>query len=264
METLYPDVIGSGGAPKRIMKPKRRDGQPGDESELSGVNSSILGSDQPTNGQQSTLDSPSGAQAPNMSSAAASSSGPSQPMSVTPSAAAVSAATSGSALTPPEDPTALSRKRGPPVAEMDATLSASNTSSRHEHTQLGSPEKRLRFSTSDDTGLVTPATATAPATLLANSRRTGGADASSSSHDLDSAKHRGIQDLLGAIAGSSSSQWCEKAVDLFYRDFSSEELDLQVRIPQDLLSNEHTAMVFCKMPYQVREHWVRSLRGSYR
>ena len=38
MEILYPDVIGSGGAPKRIMKPRRRtDGQPGDEPDMPGT-----------------------------------------------------------------------------------------------------------------------------------------------------------------------------------------------------------------------------------
>ncbi|KAJ3488306.1 hypothetical protein NLG97_g6223 [Lecanicillium saksenae] len=83
--------------------------------------------------------------------------------------------------------------------------------------------------------------------------------------DADSGSLRGVQDLLGALAGGGGSAlWREKAVDLFYRDFSMEDLDLQVRVPQELFSNEHTAMVFCKMPCQVREHWVRSLRNGLR
>ena len=55
METLYPDVIGSGGAPKRIMKPKRRDGQLGDDSELIGANTSILSTEPAVTGQQSGI-----------------------------------------------------------------------------------------------------------------------------------------------------------------------------------------------------------------
>lgn len=261
METLYPDVIGSGGAPKRIMKPKRRDGQPGDDSELGGANSSILSTDAAPAGQQSGVDSPG--TLPSLTAVTTGSSSASGPAgSVTPSAALTSAPAQGSALTPPEDTSTLSRKRGVPGADLEGSLSASNTPSRPDVSQTGSPEKRIRFSALDETGQVREATSlnsSLPpiATVAAASPRAVA--------DVDGGGLRGVKELLGAIAGGGGSgQWREQAVDLFFRDFSSEELELQVRIPQELFSNEHTAMVFCKMPCQVREHWVRSLRSTPR
>lgn len=231
------------------MKPKRRDGQIGDDSELVGANTSIVSTDQTAVGQQSVLDSP-GAQSANLVVA--------QPGATTPSTAVTSTAAQGSALTPPEDPTILSKKRTLANTDVENSLSVSNTPSRLDTSQAGSPEKRIRFSASEDAGL----SVTAASTTFSTPQATGGMGRSSA--DADSGSLRGMQDLLGSLAGSSSAQWREKAVDLFYRDFSAEELDLQVRVPQELFSNEHTAMVFCKMPCQVREHWVRSLRGTLR
>lgn len=71
-------------------------------------------------------------------------------------------------------------------------------------------------------------------------------------------------DLVDLLTTRNVRQWREEAVDLFFKDFSSEELDLQVKVSQDIFSNDHTAMVFCKMPVRVREHWVRVLRESHR
>ncbi|KAJ4165456.1 hypothetical protein LMH87_007088 [Akanthomyces muscarius] len=256
METLYPDVIGSGGAPKRIMKPKRRDGQPGDDSELGGANTSLLSVDQAVTGQQSGLESPSTQPALNASS------GP--PSITTPPTALTSATTQGSALTPPEDTAVVNKKRSLASIDLECSLSASNTPSRPDASQTGSPEKRIRFSASEDGAPPAPA---ASASLLSAPRTMRHSD--SGSLDSDGGNPGGVQDLSCAgapstAAASGSAPWREQAVDLFYRDFSAEELDLQVKVPQELLSNEHTAMVFCKMPCQVREHWVRSLRGALR
>jgi len=59
------------------------------------------------------------------------------------------------------------------------------------------------------------------------------------------------------------AQWREQALDMFFRDFADEDLDLQVKIAEGVLSNEGKAMVFCKMPVQVRQHWVRRLRETH-
>lgn len=259
METLYPDVIGSGGAPKRIMKPKRRDGQPGDESELGGINSSILSAEQTVSSQPSGLESPGAQPAANPVATGSSSSSSGQLGSVTPSAVVSSAAAQSSALTPPEDTTTVSRKR---ALELDASsLSASDTPSRLEQPQVGSPEKRLRFSTSDDGELASTAAAplgsASPPPMAVTTATRQSADAESS-YTPAAYKPRDPTPL------GTPAPWCERAVDLFYRDFSLEDLDLQVKIPHDLLSQEHTAMVFCKMPAIVREHWVRSLRHTLR
>ncbi|KAJ2957776.1 hypothetical protein NQ176_g11224 [Zarea fungicola] len=84
------------------------------------------------------------------------------------------------------------------------------------------------------------------------------------SADAESSYTAAAYKLRDSTALGTPVPWSERAVDLFYRDFSLEDLDLQVKIPHDLLSHEHTAMVFCKMPAIVREHWVRSLRNTMR
>lgn len=254
METLYPDVIGSGGAPKRIMKPKRRDGQPGDDSELLGPNASMLSTDQAMTSQPSGLESPSTQSALNTSS--------SQPGNTTPSSAPTSTTTQGIALTPPEDTTVLTKKRSLATADLEGSLSAENTPSRLDPAQAAASfEKRIRFSAAEDEGLPLAIETLADMSTPRTTRGGGRAAA----QDTDSGSVRGVQDVTCTRArGGSTGQWREKAVDLFYRDFAAEELDLQVRIPHELLSNEHTAMVFCKMPCQVREHWVRTLRSTLR
>ncbi|TQV94023.1 hypothetical protein V2A60_002909 [Cordyceps javanica] len=238
METLYPDVIGSGGAPKRIMKPKRRDGQLGDDSELIGANTSILSTEPAVTGQQSGIESPSTQSAPNPNS--------SQPGITTPSTAPTSTTIQSSVLTPPEDTAVLSKKRSPAGADLDSCLPVSSTPSRPGSSQTGPLEKRIRFSASEDAGSPVVASSTSlPTSQPAPSRDRG--PVGTASDGL-----RGAQDMSCTETRGSAGQWCEEAVDLFYRDFSAEELDLQVRIPQELLSNEHTAMVFCKMPCQLK------------
>lgn len=59
-------------------------------------------------------------------------------------------------------------------------------------------------------------------------------------------------------------RWREQALDIFFREFSGEELDLQVKISENVLSNnENKAMVFCKMPPLVRQHWVGKFREMH-
>lgn len=69
-----------------------------------------------------------------------------------------------------------------------------------------------------------------------------------------------IEELVDAIRNHAPPRWREQALDIFFRDFSAEELDLQVKISENVLSNENKAMVFCKMPDRVRQHWVGKFR----
>jgi hypothetical protein len=55
--------------------------------------------------------------------------------------------------------------------------------------------------------------------------------------------------------------WREDAVDLLFKDFADEDADLKIKISESVLSDEHKAMVFCKMPLHLRQHWVKKLRG---
>ena len=69
-----------------------------------------------------------------------------------------------------------------------------------------------------------------------------------------------MEDIVSALrTGAKTTQWREQALDMFFRDFSHEDLDLQVKIAENVLSNEGKALVFCKMPVQLRQHWVRRL-----
>jgi hypothetical protein len=69
-----------------------------------------------------------------------------------------------------------------------------------------------------------------------------------------------VEELLEALRGQTAQKWREDALDLLYRDFAEEEPELQVRISEAIISSESKAMMFCKMPVRVRQHWVRRFR----
>ena len=54
--------------------------------------------------------------------------------------------------------------------------------------------------------------------------------------------------------------WPEQALDIFFRDFIEEDMDLQLKIAEKALTDENKALVFCKMPIALRKHWVKRLR----
>ncbi|KAK1829767.1 hypothetical protein QBC39DRAFT_123308 [Podospora conica] len=70
--------------------------------------------------------------------------------------------------------------------------------------------------------------------------------------------------LVGAIrAAQARTAWTEQALDIFFRDFPDEDQDLQLKIAEKMLTDENKAMVFCKMPEGLRQHWVRRLREMH-
>ncbi|KAH8168663.1 myb/SANT-like DNA-binding domain-containing protein [Sarocladium implicatum] len=268
METLYPDVIGSGGAPKRVMKPRRRtDGTLVEDSEMPGTG--VLNLQQPGGVvQPGMLDAfpqsrPSLQQTPSGSSSGSMAS--QRSASVNNFAMTVPPMGTTAALTPPDEIGSTgSRKRSYHTAQaaMDPTGSGSMPG---PHGQMHAPtiaEKRRRTSThgtpsgSNSTprgaavGLGTPL-----ATPLDGSTLHGRPEGEAQST---------LEDIVGALrAGVKMAQWREQALDMFFRDFADEDLDLQVKISEGVLSNEGKAMVFCKMPVQVRQHWVRRLREMH-
>lgn len=255
METLYPDVIGSGGAPKRIMKPKRKaDGQLGDESDMPGTgilnlqtdsSQAEAGSESPVQSQLQQQNVPEGptvssAQKPTPTMVSLPKNVPSQP----------------TALTPPDEMGAQGRKRTllTPTTKPDVPRSESTTPTGLEHQSLGSPEKRVKQTGPDESSSggstvsvlnssVVPIPSTSPPLIVSPPKA-----------------HRDANDAKGNPR--TARQWQEAAVELFFRDFSNEDADLQITVSQSVLSNEHTAMVFCKMPSKVREHWVRLQRDT--
>ena len=64
-------------------------------------------------------------------------------------------------------------------------------------------------------------------------------------------------------AARTRTAWTEQAVEVFFREFNDEDMDLQLKIAEKMLTDENKAMVFCKMPEALRKHWVRRLREMH-
>lgn len=278
MEVLYPDVIGSGGAPKRIMKPRRRtDGPITDDAEMPGTGILNLQSEPPPRppGIESPDPRPTLIQTPTASSAG---SVPQHRPTSTIIPPRSSAPSTASALTPPDESMTQSRKRQlPPNTSTFESTSPTATVTLNQHAPE-SPGKRRRTSSNDDTQV--PPSASLSATVLTPTALTSSALNSSvpplpvreavtiSSPQAESQTlstgSTTIEELIEAVRSRTSLRWQEEALDVFFRDFAEEDLDLQVKMSEGVLVNESKAMVFCKMPARVRSHWVKRFREGQR
>lgn len=270
MEILYPDVIGSGGAPKRIIKPRRKtDGTAVDDAEMPGTGVINL-----TSNPQTTASSPGLAPRPNLGQSASrgSPTAPAAAQQLQPASAASSAAasqinsmmsSSSSALTPPDDTAPQSqgqsrkRRQGGPVPGADSGLSPPLPPATAPASVTSSPHKRRRTS-SRGLAPVAAVNPMPPAALVPAAHQ------GPATHDASSLLQAPLlEEILDTLRARASPRWREQALDIFFRDFSSEEMDLQVKISENVLSNENKAMVFCKMPEQVRQHWVGKFREMH-
>ncbi|GAP86980.1 hypothetical protein SAMD00023353_2401360 [Rosellinia necatrix] len=253
MEVLFPDVVGSGGAPKRIMKPRRRNPDGSMPPRPSDANTSSL---------DPTLD-------PSASSTAAYNQTPSQnpnqqlpmppapqplqrPTSVAVSSTA-SAASNTNALTPPDESTAetQSRKRPHPDSTPGTSERRRGRPSRfapsfyNQHTTPGASSSNTGGSSSATiTQPTPPVPAPAPAPI---SVPTGLVE-------------NGIMSLAEALKARATPKWPEQAVEILFREFADEDLDLQLKIAEKALTDDNKAMVFVKMTPVLRRHWVSRLR----
>lgn len=261
-EILYPDVVGSGGAPKRVTKPRRRgaDASPGD-------------GDQDTPGT-TILHLLNDSYAPTAQTAAA-------PLSARPSTGVAATAVqprptqaiipprgvvaSTSALTPPDETTPQSRKRFLPP---DVT-SNSATDKRRRAAAAGSSSGRNANNSSNKTN---------SAGASGNSNANSASNAASNNYiDLThpaqqaaaAAAARGdsigilADALTRATAASAPPRYPEQAMDIFFRDFAAEDMDLQVKIAEKMLTDPNKAVLFVKMPPELRKHWVKRLREAH-
>lgn len=257
MEILYPDVVGSGGAPKRIMKPRRKTDGAIDDAEMPGTGViNLQGNPQTAMSSPGQQPRPALSQTPTGSSA---NSIPTQQMqqatvaTIVPSQTVATA--SSSALTPPDETApqsqnhARKRRQGANGTHAEPAVSPSLGDAAPTST-ASSPSKRRRTSSRG-------ASLTATAPVLASSVLPG--------HALEAPAlfQTPLEELLDALKSRAAPRWREQALDIFFRDFSSEELDLQVKISENILSNENKAMVFCKMPDRVRQHWVGKFREMH-
>ncbi|KAH6609780.1 hypothetical protein Trco_003126 [Trichoderma cornu-damae] len=271
MEVLYPDVVGSGGAPKRIMKPRRKtDGQPCDEAEMPGTGVLNLQTDSTPlvqdaaegPGQHPPQHKGAQSQAP---AAASSASGAQQRPTTAPSIPRILTSGQASALTPPEESLPQSRKRPSPMSALQPAGDFAPPTSAPALSQSAlpsSPQKRRRTSSRDEAS----ANATAPAPSLASTVLPAtGPRLALEPRSRPETQAAGLESVMEEPAypskASGSRMWREEAVDLLFKDFASEEADLQIKISESVLSDDHKAMVFCKMPLHLRQHWVKKLRG---
>ncbi|PHH83091.1 hypothetical protein CDD82_3626 [Ophiocordyceps australis] len=256
MEILYPDVIGSGGAPKRIMKPRRRgDGQSVDDMEMPGTavlhlpldstSSQPVGS--PPDEQRTFL-----SQTPTGSTNSA----PAQSHQ-SPAVASTRCSTAQmSALTPPDESANQARKRALPQASSEPALDVPPSLGTPTTLQVSaSPEKRMRRCFQVDEMPAT--TAPVPSTTALSPSGT------TPLMDMSGPVICDRSQTDGSSGTETSQRWQEMALDLFFREFCDQNMDLQIKISEMVLRDEHRALVFCKMPWRVRQHWFKRLAEKY-
>ncbi|KAK1981383.1 hypothetical protein LZ30DRAFT_85197 [Colletotrichum cereale] len=265
MELLYPDVVGSGGAPKRIMKPKRKGPdviQGSEDPDMPGTavldlqveppyrSPSQSGTNQQAQPRGSVSQSPvAQVQQPMIPQQQTQ---PQQQQQQRPTSTAIpprSHIAGTSALTPPEE-TATGRKRFPQQAP------ASDNGGKAPTAPMGPPtqpaEKRRRIS-----GYTNPAQASGSGASANHGNDTSSASMASTGKQL---MEDGLIRITDALRGRSPPKWPEQAIDIFFRDFSDEDMDLQLKIAEKALADDNKAMIFCKMSPALRKHWVKRLR----
>ncbi|KAK1246515.1 hypothetical protein MKX08_000317 [Trichoderma sp. CBMAI-0020] len=272
MEVLYPDVVGSGGAPKRIMKPRRKtDGQPCDDTEMPGTGVLNLQADatpllvqDSADGQSQPPPSPQKSSQNQAPATLSSGSGTQQRPTTAPSVPRNLTAGQATVLTPPEDSQPQSRKRPSPMASLQSVDFSQQASgpALSQSALPNSPEKRRRLSHRDDSA----SSASVPTPLLASSLPATGTKSTPDTRSRPETQAAHLQTIIEALdyfsKASRSRMWREEAVDLLFKDFADEDADLKINISENVLSDEHKAMVFCKMPLHLRQHWIKKLRGN--
>lgn len=255
------------------MKPRRKtDGQPCDDTEMPGTGVLNLQADstpllvqESSDGQSQPPPSPqksSQNQAPVI--ALSSASGTHQRPTTAPSVPRNLTAAQATVLTPPEDSQPQSRKRPSPMASLHSVDFSSPASgpALSQSALPNSPEKRRRLSHRDDSG----SSASVPTPLLASSLPAAGTKSTPDPRSRPETQAAHLQTIIEALdyfsKASRSRMWREEAVDLLFKDFADEDADLKINISETVLSDEHKAMVFCKMPLHLRQHWIKKLRGN--
>lgn len=246
MEILFPDVLGSGGAPKRIMKPRRRNPDGTMPPRPSDVDTSALDPALESSVAPVTTYNQTPSQNPSQSMQPPTQQLPTpttQPLQRTASAT-LTAASGASALTPPEEttPNTQLRKRPHP----DATPGTERRRGRpsrftpnfyNQHSATSIPSAPAAAPTSSNPTPPTPPTSI-PSGLVEN----------------------GILSLAEALKARAAPRWPEQAVEILFREFTDEDPDLQLKIAEKALTDDNKAMVFVKMTPALRRHWVSRLR----
>ncbi|KAI1637879.1 Myb/SANT-like DNA-binding domain-containing protein [Biscogniauxia mediterranea] len=289
MEILFPDVVGSGGAPKRIMKPRRKNpdgtpvGRPSNVEQQPVIDPSLDSSIYTQSPLQNSTQQPMQQPAPQQPHIPTPSVSQSTMQTAIPPASSIPAASN--ALTPPEEHAPNSHQARKRPHHPDPAASS------YAEKRRGRPS---RFSSNfyNQQSMSTP-TSSAPAPPSSTPRPTASAshgihssfsnnsinlaeDGSSSGNGNNSSNN--LLSSLAEILKSSSraahqpqppppppppQKWPEQAVEIFFREFADEDADLQLKIAEKALTDENKAMVFVKMPPPLRRHWVGRLRDVH-
>lgn len=264
MEILFPDVVGSGGAPKRITKPRRKgvEAMPdSDDLDTSGANVMSLlspgSSSIPFPTSQTPIHPPT-----------VPSNGTIRPSSTTmqnrPSIA------SSTALTPPDDEAPANnhtRKRFHPSNTVSGPSEKRRRTANNNYIDLTHSAQLMNMDNNlQDGGSIVP-NAQIPANHQSNN-----AGPSSSGGPVGGSRNHLVQESMLALSEfvrgfrnapappPPTPRWTEQAMEIFFRDFSDEDPDLQIKIGEKVLCDTNKATMFCTMPEQLRQHWVKRLR----
>jgi hypothetical protein len=252
MEILYPDVVGSGGAPKRIMKPKRKgpDALPGcEDTDMPGTAVLNLAVEQSNFTHGPGLTANPGHQRMRMPGI-----GAGRPTQTTIPPRTNMANTS--ALTPPDETANHTRKRFAPVPLGSSAGAVAPPDHRHSTgntaTALQQQNKRRRISSQANYG-------------VSSSNNAGDSNSNASGATVTGRNllEEGVLTIAELLRARAPPRWPEQALDIFFRDFADEDMDLQLKIAEKALADEIKAMVFCKMSPAVRKHWVKRLREMH-
>ncbi|KAI1419297.1 Myb/SANT-like DNA-binding domain-containing protein [Xylaria sp. FL1777] len=249
MEILFPDVVGSGGAPKRIMKPRRRNPDGSMPPRLGDVDASTV---------DPSLDSSASSAAYGQASSQNQMQPPTQPLPATSSTQTLPrpasttipsrtpAASNANALTPPDETTPNTQSRKRP----------------HSDSTPANPERRRgrpsRFAPSfynQHSASAVPNASTGASSSTANLTHH-----TPPPPNLTGLVENGILSLAEALKARAMPKWPEQAVEILFREFAEEDLDLQLKIAEKALTDDNKAMVFVKMTPVLRRHWVSRLR----
>lgn len=149
---------------------------------------------------------------------------------------------------PPSQP---EKRRRTTAASAAAAANATPASTYPDTTQQQAQAQTVQPQAAAMGGLTGTSTATAapPSQGQPNGAAAGG----------DNIVHL-LTEALRQSVGKPRMTWQEQAMDMFFRDFHDEDLDLQLKIAEKVLTDENKAMFFVKMPLALRRHWVKRLR----
>ncbi|CAK7204687.1 hypothetical protein SEUCBS139899_007446 [Sporothrix eucalyptigena] len=331
LEVLFPDVVGSGGQPKRVTKPRRKgpDNIPGGEAppgtsimrlangpvvgsnanatpmrNNSGVTPTINSTPVPvpsSNTQQSRQQAGPGAQGnagvqirPTLQNTPQ---GPAQTSSIQPppppaqgagglrqgGVGGIGRAGNVAALTPPDETNGTSGAGQKRIAGNNTSAPATTSKRRRTEGSINTNSANRNRAESQAN-----AAAAAAATSNVNQTPAGSRVSSISEGVLPTAgrpagaagaptgavgsRADGLTSLLGDVLSkyaaaatlASATRWPEQAMEMFFSDFAEEEMEVQVRFAEKVLTDTNKAIMYCKMSMPLRKCWVNRLREAIR